>query len=208
MMTKKDWLILCLLGVIGVFTVYGYFYLQEQKTLSGALNDIREEHGQKSVMIDLLTGNMKMYYTYNDRPLSDFDVITPEKQTVRFSSLLGEECKVVFKYASTNCPSCIDAELDRIVNLARHLRKDQLIILGEYANRRQFLASMKGRALDFPVYQVEANVFGDLLEKENVPFFFVTDRNMRLSDLFVPMKELPDFSELYYRIILKKYFDF
>lgn len=194
--------------VICILVSTNFFFLHKKKLAQTTLIQLAEQEGRKSMIIDLLTGNMKMHYTYNERHLSDFDVVTPEKQRIKLSSLLDDEYKVVFKYSSTNCSSCINSELEHIIKLSRHVPKNRIIVLGEFTNRRQFLASMKGHSIDFPVYQLETKAFGDLLEKENVPFFFLINKELQVQDLFIPMKELPDFTDLYYQAILKKYFDF
>ena len=60
--------------------------------------------------------------------------------------------------------------------------------------------------LDYPIYLVDDNAFSHILRDENVPFVFIIGEDLRMKDLFIPMKELPDYSDMYYRIIWKKYF--
>ena len=155
---------------------------------ASALERLSEEKRGVELALSLLSGNMKMHYVY---AISEF--------------LNGEE-KLVFKFSTSNCSTCVQSGFSTLRKLMRNLSSDQLLVIADRSNRREVRALANSLDLDFPIYMAEKGAFGDMLLNENVPFVFVLGSDLRMKDLFIPMKELPDYTDMYYRIVWKKYF--
>ena len=138
-----------------------------------------------------------MHYANENRQLPDCRVTDIMGKSSKLSSLFGKDHKLVFKYSTKNCSSCIEAELDNVTKIAGKIGHDRCIILTEGKGLRQVAAFVKERDLKIPVYMIpEGEV--DILQRENMPFVCVMNKDLRTELLFIPMKELHGFSEQYY----------
>lgn len=149
---------------------------------------------------------MKMHYTYAERDLKDIILLNNNQKKVKLSSLVGGKEKLVFKFSPSNCSTCIQSGFAALRKIAKNISNDQIIIITDKTNRREIRALANSMNLDYPIYLADDKDFNNILQKENIPFTFIIDKDLRMKDLFIPMKELPDYSDMYYRIIWKKYF--
>lgn len=120
-----------------------------------------------------------------------------EGKKMYLSSMLNKSYKLIFKFNKNNCSSCIESELKSITNIAERIGNDRIIILTEGQGLRQVASFIKERNLKIPVYMISEGKM-DILEKENVPFVCVMNKDLRVELLFIPIKELQGFSEQYY----------
>lgn len=160
--------------------------------------------GQCEQKKDLLLGNMRMSYTYSNRILSDFHLKDLDGNETNFSSLLGENKKICFKFSPQNCSSCIDFGMTYLKSILNVIPSDRVIVLASDGSKRELKTLMKAQEMTLPVYCVTSDVFDGFLE--NVPFFFVIDRQLCMEELFIPIKEIPEHSDAYFKIISMKYF--
>ena len=58
----------------------------------------------------------------------------------------------------------------------------------------------------YPIYLSKDSAFSTILKEENIPFIFVMNERLCMDDLFIPIKEMPNYSDLYFHIIETKYF--
>lgn len=168
-----------------------------------ALSDVEQE---KRSLLDLVYGNMKMHYAYAEFHFQDFILLDKERNKVKFSTIIGSSAKVIYKFSSSNCSSCIQSGLASIQKLIRKIPENQLIIVADGSTRRELQALSNSLHLNYPIYLTEDGAFDTILRKENIPFMFVVGPDMQMKDLFIPMKELPEYSEMYYHTIWRKYF--
>lgn len=171
------------------------------------LDILSEQIEDKKQIIALLSGNMKMHYVYAEHSLCDMILINQNGERIRLSEQLQHTPKLVFKISNSNCSSCLRFILSSLDKMMKRIPKDQLLLIADNSNIREIKAVMNSWNVKCPVYRVEENAFSQILKEENVPFNFIIDADLQMKDLFIPMKELPEYSDMYYRIIWKKYFD-
>ena len=170
------------------------------------IKTLTEQKEESEQIISLLSGNMKMHYTYADQQLEDMILRDESRNEIQLSKLLEGKETLVFKFSSSNCSTCIQSGFSALRKIAKNIPRERLIILADKSNRREVQALSNSMGLDYPIYLVDDNAFSHILRDENVPFVFIIGEDLRMKDLFIPMKELPDYSDMYYRIIWKKYF--
>lgn len=182
------------------------FFVQEIMSYEEGIKRLTEQKEESEQIISLLSGNMKMHYTYADQPLEDMILQDESRNEIQLSKLLDGKETLVFKFSSSNCSTCIQSGFSALRKIAKNIPRERLIILADKSNRREVQALSNSMGLDYPIYLADDNAFSHMLRDENVPFVFVIGEDLRMKDLFIPMKELPDYSDMYYRIIWKKYF--
>lgn len=84
--------------------------------------------------------------------------------------------------------------------------KERLLIIISDANYREYQAISNSLQSDIPIYLSKDTTLSTILKEENTPFIFVMDERLYMDDLFIPIKELPNYSDLYFHIMKTKYF--
>ena len=183
--------------------IFSYIRWVNKQSEVEVLTDQKRNYEQ---ILSLLFGNMRMHYTYADRQLEDIVLTNKSKEEIWLSDLLKEGDALVFKFSSSNCSTCIQSGFTDLKQIAKNIPQERLIVLADKSNKREIQALSNSMNLVYPIYLVNDTAFSYILRDENVPFVFVIGEDLRMKDLFIPMKELPDYSDTYYRIVWKKYF--
>ena len=126
----------------------------------------------------------------------DLDLIV-DRQKRPFSLELNDGYKLFYKFSLSDCSSCIESELKNIKGKMKSVN-----ILIETQSLRDFKAFIAINHIDTAkVFQIEKPI----LEEAELPFYFVTNRELYIKDLFFPMSELPDLAVEFYQIVQDKY---
>lgn len=185
----------------------------------GLIVKISQKDERQDRMAESLSLLNKYYYTlestsllqfkYNDRILKDFIITDIDNIPHKLSSIFqGDEFKIILKISHRNCTPCVDNELENLYRISKKIGIDQIVVLCESGNMREFTAYFK--ALEYPFtcfYIAEENSLQDVIRQENVPFVFLMNRDLRIRNLFIPSKELPDYSKAYYNMMAIRYWN-
>lgn len=189
-----------------LFVIVVVYLVIDRKDLLSKQELLIEQNEEVRQINSLLYGNMKLHYIYAERTLQDMILWDKSLNKVTLSDLVDDNEKLVFKFSPSNCSSCIQSSFAALKKIANIISDNQIIIIADKANRREIQALSNSMHLRYPIYLVDEKEFNDILREENIPFTFVIGRDLIMKDLFIPMKELPEFSDMYYRVIWKKYF--
>ena len=157
----------------------------------------------------LLTGNIEKHYEFENTIIDEFEITDNENNTYYFSKILDDKTskhKLVFFFSSYSCNSCIDSEIKNIKSYEHLIDQDNIIILAQYESIRQLRSFLSNQELTIPVYCVNSNSL-NILDTENTPFYFLINSNMKMEMFFIPIKEIPSYSKMYYMTIYKRFFE-
>lgn len=110
---------------------------------------------ERTVIADLLKGNIKMHYTYDEYQFDNFILRSIDRKEIPISVLLNGGNKLVYKFSAINCSSCIQFGLSMIQQITHKITKEQLIIIAGSSNRREIQVLVSSLKLDYPVCLVE-----------------------------------------------------
>ena len=136
----------------------------------------------------------------------DIRIQSLEGDTIYFSQLFENEYKLVFCYSELNCSTCVEKEFENLKKISSEIGVNNIIILASYTNIRDLSVFMRVNDNKFPVYKINNNKLGLLIDKYDSPYLFVTNRNMIANQIFLPLKEIPLLSDMYYNVIKTRYF--
>lgn len=135
---------------------------------------------------------------------NDLQVTGVDKQSVPLSSLITGPT-LIFRYKSTDCGQCIDFGLLKLKKLAARIGADHILILAKEPQRRLIeMLRQQHKIEDISVYQAE--VLNTPAETAQYPYCFVLDKDMYISAVFIPDKAYPYSTDLYLKMIGKRYF--
>lgn len=164
--------------------------------LRHALKNSVLKQTENEIKLNSVLWATSQHYKYIDKKVTDLDVII-NKQTKNISSILSDKYEVFYKFSLRDCSNCIISELKNIKEKAKYIK-----ILIETPNIRDFKTFIDIHHIDTSqAFQIKENI----LEDAEQPFYFVTNKESILRDIFFPIKEMPQFTLTYFQAMRNKY---
>ncbi len=173
--TTKYFLLLLVLVVIGAVVIIKTIPLSASINIE--LNEIIEQYS----IVENKT---------NDKIIRNFPIINEKGETLLLSSLLTSN-KLIYRFSELHCDSCIIKEFENLRKCIATEGLKNIIILCYYQNPRNLnIFKRINRLQDFEIYNLVDNNIGELeLENSGVPYFFVLNKEFKISNTFIPLKE-------------------
>jgi hypothetical protein len=160
---------------------------------------ITDEQFDKILRKDEIAINSK---NFNIKNIKVYDRTNKE---FLLKELLGNKPKVILKYSSLQCSYCIEHALTYLHKYEDAIGLQNIIILVEYRNERDFLISKQISDIHPGVFTVYENLTLPV-DGLDLPFIIVTDSSLIPIKVFVPMKEFPERTNQYFKNELIKHF--
>jgi hypothetical protein len=81
----------------------------------------------------------------------------------------------------------------------------KFIILVSDESLRSLLHFKNENFINYPIYIIEYDSLSIPLESLNFPYFFVVDKNFKVTNVFYPLTSMPELTEDYFRVLKNKY---
>ena len=202
--------IVCILLVVGIFSfmIVSYNKLeQEKQSLESELESMKDEHGNSSMARALLLDNLSLMYDNDNITLPEFVVEDVNGNKLNVKSLFHENrYKLVFFFSYLHCETCISSSLNSIAKATQKITPDNVIIIGEFPNKRAMQAYLFGHSFELPMYFKNDSVNLGVLEEENMPFLCMMKKDMRINHMLIPIKEIPNQLNRYLESMKGRYF--
>ncbi|WP_147679217.1 hypothetical protein [Algibacter pacificus] len=108
--------------------------------------------------------------------------------------------KIVLIYSEFNCEECVESEINALLKNKNKLGKD-VFLIAYYQNKRDFYIFykefQKKGLVDIEMYLLPDSGLNIPAEKLNRPFYFCIDSTLRITNFFIPHKEIPKLTESY-----------
>lgn len=151
---------------------------------------------EKNVMLGSAIWSVTQCHKYINKRIEDLDLII-KKQKRPFSMELNDECRLFYKFSLSDCSSCIESELKSIKEKMKFVN-----VLIETQSLRDFKVFVTVNHIDTTkVFQIREPI----LEESEPPFYFVTNRELYIKDIFFPISGLPDLTVEFCQIVQDKY---
>ena len=177
-----------------------------QQTKNQEINRLKDSLIIYTAYTDVCIGNMKLKYMYDNRPINNIKILNSKGETLHLSDLFKEDYKLVFIFSSLNCTICVDKELENLIQFGNIIGNDHIVILGLSDTIRKLRAYMANKHINIPIYYVTHDTQLGILDKENVPFLCLMNKDLKTTQLFIPIKEIQEHSEHFYRILYNRFF--
>lgn len=160
------------------------------------------------------TSRNDAYENYFHADLSHFNsnldnvtLISDANSTVLLKELFGENAsrKLVCRFSELYCESCVNYAIVKIKNRVDSLGKKNILFFGMYENNTSLkILKSQYNIQDMNVYNI--GVLPLPAEKMGFPYYFMLDSMLRVTDVFVPDKAVPELTDRYLKMISKRYF--
>lgn len=111
------------------------------------------------------------------------------KHLLCLKDLLAENHKLIMKFSEAQCSVCVDFVLEKLKELLGDNLNDNLIIIGEFSDKRTFLNFRKRKGVTSNIYYKQISPLEP--NEEDLPSLFLLNKDLKMKCLFYPMKEIP-----------------
>lgn len=158
------------------------------------------EHNKKRIFF--LKETIDLYSLFDDIQLpNNLQLINEHGEAIMLQSLLTERDLRVFRVSENHCISCIQL-FNEIINSKLELSHENLICISDYNTKKKLTFYKNMLNLKMPIY-----ICNDLnipIEKEEKPYFFLLDKELKIHQLFFPLYSESENSEKYIQMINSK----
>jgi len=151
--------------------------------------------------------NFRLQNLSENYAIPDVYVKKNNEDSVKLSFLIGQSCKVIFRFTESDCDACVNHTLDNIERACTSIKPENFIVLTSYYNIREFNAFINAHKLKLRVYCIPNECLRIPLEKTNTPYLFVLDHSMLTKFVFIPAKEVNNFTQDYLQTLQKRLFN-
>lgn len=129
----------------------------------------------------------------------DIVIEDPQNNQLFIDSIIDNCPKLVLRYSSLNCHTCIDSLVTNAQKLSQVLGRDNICIFAKYHSDSDFRVFWRTNNNYFRIFQVESQI--TRLDSINKPYMFVLNSDNSISHLFLPHKEIPEMTKWYLDVV-------
>ncbi|MDQ0108819.1 hypothetical protein J2T02_003959 [Chitinophaga terrae (ex Kim and Jung 2007)] len=118
---------------------------------------------------------------------------------------------LILRLSQNFCSKCLNTEIPKLINLARVIGKERILLLSNQSNYQEVsqIAKLKNASFQVIALSNADKLFTNLSEEANFlfPYFFTVDSTMIAKSIFLTDSDHPELSDEYYNIIKKRWED-
>jgi peroxiredoxin len=192
----KDLKSILLIVISGSMMYVSFYFLnkitemkQTQKTVSdfAANVQLREEFYKIN-----FEHNCKM--TGNSAP--DIICRKNKEEELHLSALMKKRPLLIYRYANITCQPCFENELEELRGVFAYF-PEAVVILTSYRIKKGVYIFETQNNMNIPIYYMDDDSFNWAVEDLDKPYFFILHTDMKISNIYVPNKDFPEFDKQY-----------
>jgi len=116
------------------------------------------------------------------------------------SELVQEKSLLIYRYTHKDCNTCYESEIQSLQEVFKDSIELTSILCSYYAIK-DYLAFKKMVKVKTHIYHISFGAFDWIAEDCNKPYYFVLHPDMKISHVYVPSQEFPEYNKHYLEII-------
>lgn len=196
---KKSVVVLLIFILFFIDLILLFDLFQNNKTNNDLRNKIQKVEDAYKLNIAFI--DKIKYFTYlqlksDDSKLLDKIKFSFNDKTITLRDTSKWKQKIVLRFTEFNCSTCVDEDITLLIKFIKEIGEENVIIFATFNNLRNLLSFKENHKLRIHIFNIdELNL---PIEQANVPYFFRLDNFLSISKVFVPQKEIPDLTEIYF----------
>lgn len=156
----------------------------------------------------ILLKNIEVQIENDEKFINNIEIELKNHEIKKLNNLLGSKPKLIFRISESNCPMCIDYELNVLKRYINKIGAHNVILLTSYKDSRMVKILLEHYDLNCMIYNTKEKLLNINIEQYNTPYYFVADSTLKTKFVFIPSKDIPHYSEKYLQQISNKLKDF
>ena len=148
-----------------------------------------------------LKGMLSNYFKFEGKVILENNIFTESDELLEIDSIFIKSPLIVFRFSKLNCTDCIVESINIIKSFLSN-KRIKYIFISDYNNKRELGNFKRLNNIHEDVHN--CNIL--INEEPSLPYFFILDSNLKVSDIFFPNDDFPELTNLYLKEIEQKYF--
>lgn len=182
---------------------YSYFRQHSQLTaLAGEITTMKKAYEAEMEKADfeltVLKEDMRTCYESEHILIPPgFKVYEQGKTEKRLADIIRSNTLIV-RFSELNCHTCVQA----VFSLLEEMKIDSAVFLVDYTNTKYLKSFDRFASAGRRFYRVDS--LNLPAEKFNLPYMFLSDKEMKTGSVFIPHKEMPEYTRIYLKTVRAK----
>jgi len=186
--------IICLvLLLINIYILFNlYIYNKKTEIERNAFNNkINTLFYQNILLKESLLHSIQGICTLPEKMM----VYNESNDCISLKSLKRKKRSLILRYSHLSCKPCVDAIIACVKQFAEQNNQIEILLFSSYRFEKDLRDFKRMNKIFTEVYNVK---YLDIpIEKENIPYIFIMDKNMNVFDFFIPQKDMLELTEQY-----------
>lgn len=115
----------------------------------------------------------------------------------------GQEYILICRFSKHHCESCVDHSIKMILNRNNKMNMSRILFMGNYGNIILFKREMSLYA-NKEMRISNASTIDIPAEDIGYPYYLIVDKDLKITDIFVPQKDTPQFTNSFLKLANEK----
>jgi peroxiredoxin len=164
--------------------------LRAALTQSGKLNEKLAFFQSSQELNDEMTGIK----------VPDFSCVERKTTLVYLSELVKSKPLLICRFSELHCNSCTTLALTTLQEEFAD-RPELALVLCSYSLGASYFTFRRTSKIKIPIYSIPMDVFNWKVETIDKPYYFVLHPDMKISHVYVPSQEFPEYNKRYLEMI-------
>jgi len=201
MESKKENYWKLLFWSLGAVTLFLFLYYQNKVwSLNTHPNSASEQVVDLAIEEDHYRLNFELEVQMTGLKAPDVECEDAPTDKKRLSELVQEKPLLIFRYADVHCSSCYEAQMKLLHEMFAD-KPDLLTVICSYQNAEALRIFRKINRKRHSIYHVPSDTFDWAAETCHSPYYFVLHPDMKISHVYVPSQEFPEYNKRYLEMI-------
>jgi hypothetical protein len=204
---KRKYFNIIIFGIIGIMILLNAILLIHIANIPSPSTKQNSHDELQSIkaIYRMLYKNVFIQYQSENIIINDIWGYIKQDEQVNLKSLLSDSLTLIFRYNESNCNICVEEALKPVMEYSAKIGVKNILIITSYRNIRTMQIFIRKYAPGIHVFNSNEDI-NLPIEKWNTPYFFLIDNTLKAQLIFIPVKEIQNYTREYLNTVNQRFF--
>jgi len=190
--------------VIFCAIVFLYSYKSNENSIT-TINYSKPQTINKEEITIIQKINKLAQLSINESKKKNLTIYDENRKPYLLKDLVGENPKLIFKFSETQCSHCIEHALKYIEIYKKEIGINNIILIGNFIDEKSYSIFVRFHPkIHSKIYQIDKDALDLSVDSLNQPYLIFVNTSLRIQEIFVPLKEIPERTDHFFKKVIKK----
>lgn len=141
----------------------------------------------------------------NESKKKNLTIYDENRKPYLLKDLVGDNPKLILKFSDTQCSHCIEHALKYIEMYKKEIGINNIILIGNFTDENSYSIFVRFHPIiHSKIYQIDKDALDLSVDNLNQPYLIFVNTSLRIQEIFVPLKEIPERTNHFFKKVVKK----
>jgi hypothetical protein len=200
---KRRYFSVGIIGIIAIMIIFNVIFLIRIANIHPSST----EQNLHAELHHMLCEKIFIQYQSENSVINNMSGNIEQNEKIDLKSLLSDRLTLIFRYNENDCSACVEEALKPLMEFSTKMGIRNILIITSSHNVRTMNIFIRQHAPGIHVFNSNEDI-NLPVEKWDTPYFFLIDNSLRVKLVFIPVKEIQNYTWEYLNIIYQRYFNF